>query len=115
MLRLWSGLQEEFHKTCKSSPESTDFTCHMYTNLYTSLSYFVKNIRENFDNIEPEAKSKLLDVPFGLIEFLPIPSYSLYENPWIFKHYEKLPELTPCVNKMTWQFFLQISNRSFAR
>lgn len=63
MLCLWTRLLQEFHKVSKTlqDPQITLCTCK---NLYSSLSEFVMNVREDFDEIEEEAKSKLPDVEY---------------------------------------------------
>jgi hypothetical protein len=63
MLHLWNNLLHEFHKTSMALQDSKIAltTC---ANLYKSLSRYVKNIREKFDDIEEEAKSRLPAVEY---------------------------------------------------
>ena len=63
MLCLWNHLLLKFDKVNKAlqDPQITLYTCK---NLYSSLSEFVRNMREEFDVIEEKAKSKLPDVEY---------------------------------------------------
>lgn len=63
MLHLWNNLLQEFHKTSMALQDSKIAltTC---AHLYKSLSRYVKNIREKFDDIEEEVKSTLPGVEY---------------------------------------------------
>ena len=63
LLKLWTPVLEEFHKTSKAlqDPKIALSTC---SDLYRSLSNYVKDMREKFDKIEQDAKSQLPGIDY---------------------------------------------------